>query len=226
MDRRRFVAGIGGALAAPLARAQAAKICRIGALGFNPRAPRSTDGGVVEKRLRELGYVEGRDLVIDWRSAEPKTGSNAGAWRQNWRAYRARRHSRDGNNLADGGCHAGNAKSIPIVMTTGLNAVQRRIGRESCATRGQCHGRGVGRRARGLRQGDSSFSRKPCQQCRAWRSFGWWRRKGYLQPRNTSRPWKRRLMQCGVATFRVAVKDEHDFERAFTHASREGANGL
>ena len=73
IDRRAFLAGTGAVLlAAPLiAQAQqAAKVARIGYLtGANPSAsPHQTEA--FRQGLRDLGYVEGRDLVIEYRSAE------------------------------------------------------------------------------------------------------------------------------------------------------------
>jgi putative ABC transport system substrate-binding protein len=74
MERRTFMAVVsGGLLAAPLAaEAQPAdKIARIGYLGFNlganPHAPEPFLQG-----LHDLGYVEGRNVVIEYRSAEGK----------------------------------------------------------------------------------------------------------------------------------------------------------
>jgi putative tryptophan/tyrosine transport system substrate-binding protein len=76
MDRRRFVgAGVCGALLLPLvANAQPrGKIARLGFLAGFPRL--TTQGSIsttIAERLRELGYVEGRNLVIDYRHAEPE----------------------------------------------------------------------------------------------------------------------------------------------------------
>jgi len=73
MNRRTFVRGTLGLLATPLAaQAQpAAKIARIGWLGVSP----ATNPHLIEafrQGLRDLGYVEGRNLVIEIRSAEGK----------------------------------------------------------------------------------------------------------------------------------------------------------
>lgn len=70
MDRRRFVALIGGAFAAPLARAQqSGKVWRIGFL--SPDAAESREGKFILREfpvaLRRHGYLERRDLLIDWR---------------------------------------------------------------------------------------------------------------------------------------------------------------
>jgi putative ABC transport system substrate-binding protein len=74
MERRAFLGTLaGGLLAAPLAAAaqQAAKIARIGWLAGNlapsPQLPEAFRQG-----LRDLGYVEGRNVVIEYRDAEGK----------------------------------------------------------------------------------------------------------------------------------------------------------
>jgi len=74
MDRRVFIAVVGGSiLAGPLAAKaqQAAKIARIGYLAGNlasgPQFPEAFRQG-----LRDLGYVEGRNMVIEYGDAEGK----------------------------------------------------------------------------------------------------------------------------------------------------------
>ena len=72
MDRRAFISTLtGGLLAAPLAaEAQpAAKVARIGFLATSLAAnPHLTDA--FGQGLRDLGYVEGRTVVIEYRDAE------------------------------------------------------------------------------------------------------------------------------------------------------------
>src|SRR6266581_9681101 len=73
MDRRNTVLALLALGAAPFAaEAQpAAKVARIGYLGTN----RATAPGMVDaflQALRDLGYVEGRNLVIEYRDAEGK----------------------------------------------------------------------------------------------------------------------------------------------------------
>ncbi len=71
MNRRRFVALIGGAIAASLARAQqAAKVHRIGFLGIAFASGYVRELDWIRGGLRDLGYVEGRNLVIEYRWAE------------------------------------------------------------------------------------------------------------------------------------------------------------
>jgi len=70
MNRRAFIAG--GLLAMPfVARAQlAGKVHRIGILEAVPAAQNAANLDALRKGLRGLGYVEGRNLVIDYRSAD------------------------------------------------------------------------------------------------------------------------------------------------------------
>jgi putative ABC transport system substrate-binding protein len=74
VDRREFVTGVAlGLLAAPLAAEaeQAAKIARIGYLaGSLARGPHLPEA--FRQGLRDLGYVEGRNVVIEYRDAEGK----------------------------------------------------------------------------------------------------------------------------------------------------------
>jgi ABC-type uncharacterized transport system substrate-binding protein len=73
IDRRTFIGTVAGALlAAPLAaRAQRpAKVYRIGILEAIPAAQNTANLDALRKGLRELGYVEGRNLVIEYRSAD------------------------------------------------------------------------------------------------------------------------------------------------------------
>jgi putative ABC transport system substrate-binding protein len=61
-----------GLLAAPLAvpAQQAGKIYRIGILETIPAARNAANLDALRKGLRDLGYVEGRNLVIEYRSAD------------------------------------------------------------------------------------------------------------------------------------------------------------
>ena len=70
MDRRTFISGITvGLLAAPLAGAaqQPGKVYRIGLLSPTSQSPSIE---AIREGLRTLGYVEGQNLVIEYRSAE------------------------------------------------------------------------------------------------------------------------------------------------------------
>jgi putative ABC transport system substrate-binding protein len=72
--RRAFIGALaGGLLPAPLAAEaqQAAKVPRIGYLGSNLAASPHTREAFL-KGLHDLGYVEGRNVVIEFRSAEGK----------------------------------------------------------------------------------------------------------------------------------------------------------
>jgi putative tryptophan/tyrosine transport system substrate-binding protein len=73
IERRKFLAMLGGAAAWPLAaRAQqpAGRIWRLGIL--QPGAPPEPLVEAIRQRLRELGYIEGRNIVLEYRWAEGK----------------------------------------------------------------------------------------------------------------------------------------------------------
>jgi putative ABC transport system substrate-binding protein len=72
MRRREFIALFSGAAMWPLtARAQqAGKIYRIGILEALPAERNAANLDGLRKGLRDLGYVEGRNLVIEYRSAD------------------------------------------------------------------------------------------------------------------------------------------------------------
>jgi putative ABC transport system substrate-binding protein len=74
MDRRAFLAGAAGLLAAPLAaEAQpAGKVYRLGILspGAVPEPSAATSPNLVPIALRELGYIDGQNLVVERRFAE------------------------------------------------------------------------------------------------------------------------------------------------------------
>ena len=75
--RRRFVWAAGALMAAPLASFGQApsKVARIGFLGARSRSTPSNPDAFYEgflQGMRELGYVEGKNLVIEWRFADGK----------------------------------------------------------------------------------------------------------------------------------------------------------
>jgi putative ABC transport system substrate-binding protein len=77
MKRRAFIRALGGAAASwPFAARtqQAGKVWRIGALSgaARPAVLETSPYGGFLQGLRELGYVEGRDFIVEWRFAEAK----------------------------------------------------------------------------------------------------------------------------------------------------------
>jgi putative ABC transport system substrate-binding protein len=72
MKRRTFIAGLGAAAAWPLAARgqQPAKIARIGYLDLGPASARASRVEALRAGLRDLGWVEGRNIVIVFRWAE------------------------------------------------------------------------------------------------------------------------------------------------------------
>jgi len=71
MRRREFLTLLSGAAAWPLtARAQQPKLPTIGFLGTTSAAAWSPWTAALIQRLRELGWIEGRTMVIEYRWAE------------------------------------------------------------------------------------------------------------------------------------------------------------
>jgi putative tryptophan/tyrosine transport system substrate-binding protein len=71
MKRRAFIAGLGGAAAWPLAaRAeQPSKVARIGFLNVAPASAWADDVEAFQVGLHDLGYIEGKNIVIEFRWA-------------------------------------------------------------------------------------------------------------------------------------------------------------
>jgi putative ABC transport system substrate-binding protein len=79
MDRRRFLlTSLAGVLAAPLGAGaqQARKVPRIGWLNASWRGSAEAQAGLeaLWQGLREHGYIEGRNLLIEYRWAEGISG--------------------------------------------------------------------------------------------------------------------------------------------------------
>jgi len=73
MDRRQLLVVLGGALAAPFAvRAQQQRIYRVGFLGNSTAALEANLVGPFREGLRDLGFVEGQNIVIEYRWADGK----------------------------------------------------------------------------------------------------------------------------------------------------------
>lgn len=73
MERRTFLAMVSGSLlVVPLAAGaqQVGKVYRIGILETIPAARNTANLDALRKGLRDLGYVEGQNLVIEYRSAD------------------------------------------------------------------------------------------------------------------------------------------------------------
>src|SRR5262245_48467121 len=72
IPRRKFLASLGGAAAWPLAARgqQAAKVARIGYLALGPASARIGWVQGLRSGLSDLGYVEGRNIVIEFRWAD------------------------------------------------------------------------------------------------------------------------------------------------------------
>ena len=79
MRRREFIAGLAGAAAMPLAaRAQPKQSAVIGFLGANTAAVQRHATAALVQRLQELGWIEGRNLVIEYRWADGRYDRSPG----------------------------------------------------------------------------------------------------------------------------------------------------
>jgi putative ABC transport system substrate-binding protein len=80
LKRRDFIKLLGGAAAWPLAAdaQQAGKAPTIGLLGANDAAAQSLWTVAFVQRLRELGWIEGRNIAIEYRWAEARSPSLTG----------------------------------------------------------------------------------------------------------------------------------------------------
>ena len=73
ISRRAFIGSVaGGILAVPLAAPaqQVGKVYRVGILETIPASQNAAKLDALRKGLRDLGYVEGRNLIIEYRSAD------------------------------------------------------------------------------------------------------------------------------------------------------------
>lgn len=70
MSRRRFIAACTALAAAPWARAQQQRQYRVGWIGTSAATHREPYSLAFVQRLAELGFVEGRNLVLDRRHAD------------------------------------------------------------------------------------------------------------------------------------------------------------
>ncbi len=85
MRRREFITLLGSAATWPLAaqaQQQGVKLATIGLLGSGTAAAQSTWTAAFVQRMRELGWIEGRNLRIEYRWAEGHTERLAGLARE------------------------------------------------------------------------------------------------------------------------------------------------
>ena len=84
MKRRTFIAGLGSAAAwSFVARAQQAAMPVVGLLGAASAQGFAAQVAAVRQGLRELGFVEGQNLVIEYRWAEDNS-IDCLPWRTIW----------------------------------------------------------------------------------------------------------------------------------------------
>ena len=74
ITRRRVVIALGAGALAPLASLgqQKAKLYRIGFLEQTSASTNASRAAAIKEGLRDLGYVDGKNLAIEWRYSEAK----------------------------------------------------------------------------------------------------------------------------------------------------------
>jgi putative ABC transport system substrate-binding protein len=78
MNRRAFIAGLGGAAAWPVvARGQQQPRLHVGITSIQQR--KSPPYAAFDQRLRELGYIDGQNLVVDFLNPDMQGEGIAGA---------------------------------------------------------------------------------------------------------------------------------------------------
>src|ERR1700740_2303188 len=121
MRRRQFISLVGGAAAWPLAaRGQRLPVPTIGYLHAGP--PNASTEAAFRKGLSEMGFVDGRNVAIEYRYAEDQNDRLAPLAEELVRR-------RGGVIFASGGAVGVPAAkaattTVPIVFTTGANPVQ------------------------------------------------------------------------------------------------------
>jgi putative ABC transport system substrate-binding protein len=121
MRRREFIAGLGGAVAWPLAAyAQQPAMPVIGY--FSAGSPIANAEAAFRKGLSEMGFVEGRNVAIEFRYAENQLDRLPALAAELVRRRVAVIFAFGGANAVPAAKAA--TTTIPIVFTTGANPVQ------------------------------------------------------------------------------------------------------
>ena len=123
MDRRRFLlTSLAGVLAAPLVAGaqQAGKVWRIGLLDYASDPASSSRWTALRDRLRELGYVEGQNVIFDSRWSDAQKDRLPGLARELVNA-KVDVIVTAGSESAAAAKRA--TSSVPIVMATGGDVV-------------------------------------------------------------------------------------------------------
>jgi putative tryptophan/tyrosine transport system substrate-binding protein len=203
-------------VAAPLVAEaeQAGKLYRIGFLDASPRTASSARIESFQAALRELGYVEGRNVKIDWRFGE---GTEAGLPDLAAELVGLKPDVLVSLSSYGMGALQSVAAMIPIVMAGAeRRAMPENLARPSGNITGVASASGglEGKRMELLREAVPAASRVAIFQD----AVNWPYRPGESAPSRAER-W-------GVTFIQIKVRGPDDFESAFAIASTEKAGGL
>ena len=224
IDRRGFITGITfGLLAAPLAveAQQAAKVVRIGWLANSPADANPHLIGAFRQGLRDLGYVEGRNLVIEIRSAEGKF-ERLPARAAELVALKIDVIVAGGTPNALAAKHA--TKTIPIVFTAAVDPVENGLVTSLARPGGNVTGVAnlaqelVGKRLEQLKQAIPGVSRVAV----LWQpgAYGERTERAMLKEAEVA------TRALGVRLQFVEARGPEDIDRAFSEMTRERAGAL
>jgi putative tryptophan/tyrosine transport system substrate-binding protein len=218
MKRRAFITLLGGAAWPLAARAQQpTKVFRIGFLGFGTPAAWANRIGALRGGLRELGYVEGKDIVIEFRWTQtieqlPELATEL--VRMNVNVIFA-------TSSTEVEAVRQATKAIPIVFATHADPVG--LGHVSSLPR-------PGGNITGLSGLGSDLAAKALEIFKealphATRFGAFW---------SPSAPWHRDFLQAaevasaklGTQLYALPIRTSEDFEEAFARVAREHVNGV
>lgn len=218
LRRRRFLLASGALLAAPssLLAQQSGRIYRIGFPWALPLKSGAEFYAAFEKRLRELGYTPGKNIVIDRRSAEGKSERVPEIVRQIVRAKPDVIVA--GRNVTIRAAKAA-TKTIPIVMVWGIDVVRSGLVASLARPGGNVTGLT-------FNVGPESYSKRIEQLKEILPSLA---RVGYLVSpvmfdRDMEADLKRVGSALGVEIIHLDLTD--DFERSFATAAQNRVDAL
>jgi ABC-type uncharacterized transport system substrate-binding protein len=218
MNRRAFIAGIGSAAAGPVvARGQQARrVYRLGFLAITRDLPRTWKALI--EGLRSHGYVEGQNLIIEWRYSE----GQAERWPELARELVGLSVDAIVVNTTPAALAAKRATStVPIVITTAFDPVGAGLVASLAKPDGNVTGLGllvpeVNAKALALLKEAVSGLRRVAV---LWNAANSANQLVWKEIEATARA-------SSIVLYSQAVREPKDFDRAFVEIAQDHADGL